>query len=125
VPAAFAGVVEPGAEDSVQVLHARREVRIADLEDQVEMGREQAIRVADPLVAVKRPAQESEIHTTELIAGEHREAADATSCDVVDAVRLLDAKQTGHGADGSGACEFDFGTVSDRHEVGTRATSGV
>jgi len=54
--AAFARIVEPGAEDSVQVLHARRQVRIADLKDQVEMRREQAIRVADPVVSLDRPA---------------------------------------------------------------------
>jgi hypothetical protein len=62
VSAAFALVVEQGTEDSVQVLHAHRQIRIADLDDQMEMGREQAIRVADPVVALDRPAQEPEIN---------------------------------------------------------------
>jgi len=125
VAAAFARVVEPGPEDSIQVLHARRQVRIADLEDQVEMRREQAIRVADPVVARSRAAEEPEIHTPQLVTGEHRQAADATGSDVVDAVRLLDAKQSGHPADGSGASELDSGTARDRYEVGTADTSGV
>jgi hypothetical protein len=92
VAAAFAGVVEPRAENSVQVLHACREVRIADLQDQVEVGREQAICMADPAVALNRPAQEPEIHMAELVTGEHRQSAHATRCDVVNAVRLLDAE---------------------------------
>lgn len=81
--------------------------------------------MADPVVPVDRPAQESEIHAPQLVTGEHRQAAHATGCDVVDAVRLLDAKQTRHVADRSGACELVFGTARDRYEVGTRDTSGV
>jgi hypothetical protein len=125
VPAAFAGVVEPGTEDSVQVLHACREVPVADLNDQVEMGREQAIRVADPVVTVDRPPQEPQIHAPQLVTGEHGQAAHATGRDVVDAVRLLNAEKSGHWADRSGASERDFRSAGDRHEVGTRDTSGV
>jgi hypothetical protein len=96
VSAPLACLVEPGSEDAVQVLHARREVRVAELDDHVEMRREQAIRVENPVVAVDRPTQEPEIHAAQLVTGEHGEAAHPTGRDMVDAVRLLDAKQTRH-----------------------------
>jgi hypothetical protein len=72
VAATLARVVEPGAEDPVQALHADRQIRVADLDDQVEMGRKQAIRVADPVVALKRSSEEPEVHAPQLVAREDR-----------------------------------------------------
>ena len=81
--------------------------------------------MADPVVAVDRPAQELEIDQPRLVTGKHREAAYTAGRDVVDAVRFLDAEETRHVADRSGGCGLDLGTARDRYEVGTRDTSGV
>ncbi|MDQ5822085.1 MAG: hypothetical protein M3540_11655 [Actinomycetota bacterium] len=89
--APFTRVVEPRAEDPVEVLDPGREICVADLHDQMEVRREQAIRVADPVVAIQRPVKKPQVNASQFVVGKHSQAADAAGRDVVDAVRLLDA----------------------------------
>jgi hypothetical protein len=75
------------------------------LDDQVKVGSEQAIRMIDPRIVAKRSPEEVEVDPPHLVAREDRHTADAASGDVVHAVRLLDAGETGHASNVAGAGE--------------------
>jgi hypothetical protein len=117
----IAGLVEPRSEQAVQALDSSREVRIADLDDQMEMSGEQAIRMADPAVLTEGLLHEPEVETPQLVVREDGKPGDPSRGDVIDAVGLLDAEQARHVAN----VAAERPAERRWHTIGALAMSGV
>jgi hypothetical protein len=89
--------VEGGRVGAVEALHSARQLRLAALDDEVEVVPHQAVRVHRPAERARETGEGHEEEAPIRVVHEDKAAVDATRGQVVDAVREEQSPQPGHG----------------------------
>jgi hypothetical protein len=96
VSASAVPAIEAACVVSVQLAHPEREIWQRGLDDRVVMAAHEAVRMAEPAVAINRVIEVQKEALAVKVVAEDRPACISSSDDVVDAAGEAEAKGPGH-----------------------------